>query len=508
MFKFQRYYTTVKTLSENTIYALCSGQGKCGVAVIRISGKDASLAIKKLTKYNVSLPPPRYANLTAICHPKTNDVIDKGLLFWFPSPNSFTGEDVCEFQVHGGTAIVSSILQALETLPNFRLARPGEYTKRAFFNKKMDLVEAEGLADLINAETELQRKQAFLQSQGVLSKVYKKWKDDIFNSLMNFESLFNFENIEEYESEKILNEIFIKIEVIRNDVVKHLNDGTRGETLRSGVQTVILGEPNVGKSSLYNFLCKRNAAIVTPYPGTTRDTLEMNLDILGYPVILFDTCGLRYEDVDPIEAEGVKIALSAIEKAQLLILIVDVEKFTIWKKLNNNEVLFDFIKEHVVDNLKVPHIINEMDLKEKKLENLFNKKCIILLNKVDKINDTIENEALCVSVKTQKGLNKFITKMGAHLKDICAEPTKENPAITKLRYRLLLEKSEKHFNSFLDTIKEARDSQKLNDLDYGLLGNDLRYSLRYITEIIEGRKDNSPVVDVLDEIFHNFCIGK
>ncbi|KAI4454167.1 trna modification gtpase gtpbp3 [Holotrichia oblita] len=404
------YYSTVTYQFNETIYALSSGQGKSGVAVIRVSGKDSKLAVFKLLN-RTTLLKPRYAYLTRIYNPITKELLDKGLVLWFPGPNSFTGEDVCEFQVHGGTAIISSILQSLQSLDNFRLARPGEFTKRAFYNKKLDLVEAEGLADLINAETEMQRKQVLFQG-------------------------------------------------------------------------------------------KKKAAIVTPYPGTTRDTLEYYIDLFGYPVILYDTCGIRYRDVNLIEAEGVQITLDTIKSSELLILVIDAGKYHVWLNHTANGDLLCYVKDYIINELQVPDIINR---DATTLRYLFQKRCLIVLNKIDKIEIPMEDEDLkdvsCISVSTNAGLEQFLNNIKRKLTDICAEPSIENPAITKLRHRNLLETCQDNLNQYLEDVENST-------LDYALLGNNLRCALRSLTEIIEGRRDNRPVNDVLDEIFHNFCVGK
>ncbi|GJQ67772.1 hypothetical protein Trydic_g21081 [Trypoxylus dichotomus] len=496
---FYRFLSTSNQFNE-TIYALSSGQGKSGVAIIRISGKDCKQAILKLLNRSTLLE-PRYAYLSKIYNPVTKELLDKGLVLWFPGPNSFTGEDVCEFQVHGGTAIISSMLQSLGTLNNFRLARPGEFTKRAFYNKKLDLVEAEGLADLINAETEMQRKQALIQSQGLLSRTYIRWKDQLTVALTNFESLFNFENIDDSNDDEIQKNVNNVIKEIHSEINEHLNDGKRGQLLRNGVKTAIIGEPNVGKSSLYNFLCKKKAAIVTPYPGTTRDTLENYIDLFGYPVILYDTCGIRYRDVNLIEAEGVQVTLDTIKSSELLLLVIDAEKFHVW--LNNTEKgnLLYYVKDYIINDLQVPDIINRSATD---LLSLFRKRCLIVINKIDKIQVPTEDDenVSCVSVSTNAGLEGFLKNINKKLKDICAEPSTENPAITKVRHRVLLETCQNSLNQYLEMVENK------DNLDYAILANHLRCTLRALTEMIEGRRDNSPVTEILDEIFHNFCVGK
>lgn len=301
------------------MFSLSSGRGKCGVAVVRVSGPQASEALHQITG---SLPKPRRAVLCRLKDPLKGDTIDHGLVLWFPGPHSFTGEDSAEFQVHGGPSVVTSLLNALGELPGLRHAEPGDFAKRAFFNGKLDLTEVEGLADLIHAETEAQRKQALRQMEGDLGRLYNSWRAELLRLVAHVEAVIDFgedENIED----GILDEVKVKVSNLHRTVVDHLSDGRRGERLRAGVHVAIVGAPNAGKSSLLNILCQRPAAIVSPHAGTTRDVLESALDICGYPVILSDTAGLR-EANDPVEQEGVRRALTRATTADLKILIGDV----------------------------------------------------------------------------------------------------------------------------------------------------------------------------------------
>ncbi|KRT83192.1 50S ribosome-binding GTPase [Oryctes borbonicus] len=263
----------------------------------------------------------------------------------------------------------------------------------------------------------MQRKQALIQSQGLLSRTYIKWKDQVTDALMNFESLFNFENIDDSNNEETQKNISNIIKQIHTEITNHLNDGKRGQLLRSGVKTAIIGEPNVGKSSLYNFLCKKKAAIVTPYPGTTRDTLEYYIDLFGYPVILYDTCGIRYRDVNLIEAAGVQITLDTIKSSELLLLVIDAEKYHVW--LNNTEKgnLLCYVKDYIINELQVPDIINRGATN---LLYLFKKRCLIVINKIDKIQIPMEDDedVSCISVTTNAGLEEFLNNINKKLKDM------------------------------------------------------------------------------------------
>uniref|UniRef100_A0A8W7Q3I2 TrmE-type G domain-containing protein n=1 Tax=Anopheles coluzzii TaxID=1518534 RepID=A0A8W7Q3I2_ANOCL len=279
MFVKQFFYTTLRQTVRNssTIFGLSSGFGKCGVAVIRVSGSASRAIVDKKTRLK-SFPEPRRAVLTKIFHGQTNAMIDRGLLLWFPGPQSFTGEDTIEFHVHGGTAIVSAMYDSLATFPDTRIAEPGEFTKRAFYAGKMDLTEVEGLADLIHAETEAQRKQALRQANGQLSCFYNDLRTQLVQAIASIEAYIDFAEDQDVD-DNVLSVAVQNIEGAIGQLKAHLNDNRRGERLRNGVRTAIVGAPNVGKSSLINLLSQRNVSIVTSIAGTTRD-------ISGLPELL------------------------------------------------------------------------------------------------------------------------------------------------------------------------------------------------------------------------------
>ncbi|XP_066460606.1 tRNA modification GTPase GTPBP3, mitochondrial isoform X3 [Eleutherodactylus coqui] len=290
---------------RDTIFALSSGHGKCGVAVIRTSGPSSQEALHLLTKWQ-ALPPPRQVKLASILCPKSGELLDRGLVIWFSGPHSFTGEDCCEYHVHGGPAVVSGVLQALGSLEMLRPAEPGEFTKRAFQNGKLDLTEVEGLGDLIHAETEAQRRQALRQMSGELGQVYQRWSRQLMRALAHIEAFIDFSEDDNVE-EGVLLAVDEVVEKLQKELEEHLGDNRRGERLRDGVQVVLTGATNAGKSSLLNVISQKPTAIVSAIPGTTRDVVEAALNIGGYPVILSDTAGLR-DSEDPIEKEGVRRA--------------------------------------------------------------------------------------------------------------------------------------------------------------------------------------------------------
>ncbi|CAL8267487.1 unnamed protein product [Arctogadus glacialis] len=289
-----------------TIFALSSGHGRCGVAVVRVSGPASSTALRSMAGLTSAMPPPRRALLRTITDPRSTEVLDRGLILWFPGPQSFTGEDSAEFHIHGGPAVTSAVLQALGSLAGLRPAEAGEFTRRAFHAGKLDLTEVEGLGDLIHAETEAQRRQAVRQMSGELGRLYQDWASRLKRCLAHIEAFIDFSEDELIE-DGVISQVDGWVCDLQGALEGHLKDERRGERLRSGVQVVIAGATNAGKSSLLNALCRRPAAIVSPVAGTTRDVVETALDIGGFPVLLSDTAGLR-DSPDPVEQEGVRRA--------------------------------------------------------------------------------------------------------------------------------------------------------------------------------------------------------
>ncbi|XP_063695842.1 tRNA modification GTPase GTPBP3, mitochondrial [Culicoides brevitarsis] len=472
-----------KKAKSDTIFALSSGFGKCGVAVIRVSGPDSLNSIQKIAG-NFALK-PRNAHLRSLRHPISGELIDKGLVLWFPGPQSFSGEDSCEFQVHGGTAVVQGILEALSSLPNFRPAEPGEFTKRAFYSGKLDLTEVEGLADLIHAETELQRRQALIQASGSLSKLYAGWRKDILRCVAHFEAYIDFaedENIEDDTLEKVRN----KLKMLAKDIEQHLKDGRKGERLREGVRTAIIGSPNVGKSSLINILCQKKVSIVTDIAGTTRDIIEKNLNIGGHPIILADTAGMRKETSDVVENEGISRAKEYLETVDLVLMVIDATEIV------KNQNFEEFLRNYA-ENLGL-----------KTDQSLKSKKIVYFINKIDLISpEEIKNlEKLsnvhCISCKTNHGLNEAVVHLSSHLKELCGNPSFENPVLSRMRHRHHLTQALEFIEAFLEVDPEQ------GFVDLAILAQKLRFAMRSIGKIT----GEVGVEDVLDVIFKDFCIGK
>src|SRR5580658_8989981 len=304
---------------RSTIFALSSGRPPAAIAVVRVSGPRAGVAIEKLVG---RVPEPRKAALARVREPASGEIIDEALALWFPAPHSETGEDVAELQLHGGHAVIAGVLDALGKIDGCRLAEAGEFTRRAFENGRLDLTEVEGLADLIAAETPAQRRQAFRQLKGLIGDRAEDWRRRLVEALALVEARIDFSD-EADVPEDLVRPALYAAQQLRSEIAASLADGGRGERLRDGLVMAIAGPPNAGKSTLLNRLARREAAIVSPYAGTTRDVIEVHLDLGGYPVTLLDTAGVR-ESNEPVEQEGIRRAAERAAAADLVLWVVDV----------------------------------------------------------------------------------------------------------------------------------------------------------------------------------------
>jgi tRNA modification GTPase len=437
-----------------SIYALSSGHGKAGVAVIRISGPQTGFVLHAMAS---GIPEPRVVRLTAIRNPETGDVLDRGLVLWFPAPRSFTGEDMAELHVHGGRAVLEAVLQALAGLTGLRLAEPGEFARRAFENGKLDLTAAEGLADLIDAETEAQRRQALRQADGVLRLLYDGWRERLIAASAALEADLDFAD-EADVPESIAATARPAVEALAREIAAHLQDA-RGEILRDGFHVVIAGPPNAGKSSLLNALARRDAAIVSAEAGTTRDIIEVRLDIGGYPVVLMDTAGIR-EAGGEIEREGIRRTLDRMRGADLVLWMEDASQ-----------------------PATAPHTAPEAE---------DSAPVIRIASKVDLSASRSQGEVVPISAKTGEGLDRLLDALLDHIRNRLAST--EGATITRARHRAGL--TEAH-DALLDFL--AGDANAIE-----LRAEDLRRAATAIGRIT-GRVD---VEDILDKIFADFCIGK
>jgi tRNA modification GTPase len=439
-----------------TIFALSSPPGRAGVAVVRISGPRAGSVIDALASPR---PQDRVAALRRIRAPGSGDLLDQALVLWLASPRTETGEDMAEFHLHGGPAIVKAVLAALSALPECRLAEPGEFARRAFENGKIDLAQAEGLADLIEAETEAQRRQAVAQMGGALSVLYEGWRARLIEASALTEAAIDFSDEADVAADAVARARAI-VERLSAEITAHLDDNNRGEILREGFHVVLAGAPNVGKSSLLNALARREAAIVSEEAGTTRDVIEVRLDLSGYPVIVSDTAGIR-EPQGAIEREGIRRTFAHARDADLVIWLSDAG---------------------VPETASPPP-----DLKESGEKIL-----LAVANKVDLPRARAASGAIPVSAKTGAGIDALTRRLG----DIARERigVGEAPALTRERYRANLQACLAALKAFLSGVAGELE----------LRAEDLRQAAAALGRIT-GRVD---VEDVLGEIFGRFCIGK
>ena len=449
-----------------TIFALSTPPGRSGIAVVRLSGPAAGSALEALT--GRSLPPARRARLVRLRDPDGEAAIDHALALWFPGPASFTGEDMAELHLHGGRAVVAAAIEALARRPGLRLAEPGEFTRRAFDNGKLDLSEVEGLADLTDAETEAQRRQALRQMGGELSRVVEGWRARLLPALAHLEAAIDFSD--EDLPDDLIARTRAALQELPREIGAFLADGRRAERLRDGLQIAIIGPPNSGKSSLLNALAKREVAIVSETAGTTRDVIEVHLDLGGYPVTLADTAGLRAlraDDGDGIEQEGMRRARHKAAGADLTLAVFDV---TTWPRLAPEGLAL------VDENGLV--VLNKLDLRPEAPAEL----------------EAVEvrgRPVFAISARTGQGLGGFLEDLERRVVDSLGVAG-SGPAVTRIRHRRALEDC--------CTALERALGAELPELT----AEDLRLALRALGRLT-GQVD---VEDILDVIFRDFCIGK
>jgi len=442
-----------------TIFALSTGPGISGIAIVRISGEDTIKVIKLLT--NASIPEPRVATLRKINKINTSELIDEGIILWFPGPDSYTGEDMAEFHIHGSKAVIDALHSSISQIENCRLAEPGEFTKLAFQNGKINLLKAESIADLISAETEIQRQQAVKIMDGQSSETFNNLREKLLKILSNIEAKIDFPD-EDLPQDILNNTKKISSEVILS-IKKILNDQRVGERIREGFKIAIIGPTNAGKSSLLNLLSNRDVAIVSEIAGTTRDVIETHLNIEGYPVVVSDTAGIR-DSKNEIEKKGIKLALDNAENADLKLIIIDA------KSIDFKGVLKELLDEKAI------LVVNKSDLLKEDLSSEIKNFEHVLIS----VKNNFNVEDLIVKIKN-KLKNKFITS--------------EDILITRERHRQHLEKC----LNYLKRFEEKNEAQ-----DFDKAAEDLRLATRHLGMIV-GKVD---VEEILGSIFNDFCIGK
>ena len=446
---------------HDTIFALASARGRAGVAVVRISGPQAATVLTLMTAHN--LPRPRMATLAPLKGAAGDRVLDRALVLWFPGPNSFTGEDVAELHIHGGRAILTAVFDVLSAQPGLRPAEAGEFTRRAVEHGKMDLTGAEGLIDLIDAETEAQRRQALRQMDGALGNLYEGWRTQLIRAQALIEADIDFAD-EGDVADGVARGARAIMSTVQDEITRHLDDARRGERLRDGLHIAIVGAPNAGKSSLMNMLAQRDVAIVSDTAGTTRDVLEVHLDLAGYPVVLADTAGLR-ETSEEIEAEGIRRARARAGAADFKVAVFDASEKP------------DLATLELVDD-----------------------QTLVVLNKQDLVTDPTDlvmgpaAHMVRVSTTAMTGVTELLAVLTEVAEDALGGPGA--PALTRTRHRQALVAA----TESLDQALQAVD----NNMELALVAESVRYAARAIGRIT-GRVD---VEDLLDVVFRDFCIGK
>mgnify|MGYP006085163537 CR=1 FL=1 len=442
-----------------TIYALSTGPGISGIAIVRVSGKETKTVIKLLT--GLEIPKPRVATLRKINKINTSELIDEGIILWFPGPDSYTGEDMAEFHIHGSKAVIDALHSSISEVENCRLADPGEFTKLAFQNGKINLLKAESIADLISAETEIQRQQAIKIMNGKSADKFNELREKLLKILSNVEAKIDFPD--EDLPEDILKNIKKNSNEVLLDIKKILDDQKVGERIREGFKIAIIGPTNAGKSSLLNHLSNRDVAIVSEIAGTTRDVIETHLNIDGYPVVVSDTAGIR-ESKNEIEKKGIKLALKKAEVADLKLIVIEAK----------SPDIKGIFKELMDENAIL--VINKSDLLN---ENL-NPEIKVFEHVLISVKKNLNIENLILKIKN-KLINKFITS--------------EDTLITRERHRQHLEQSLNYLKDF----EEKNDAE-----DFDKAAEDLRLATRHLGMIV-GKVD---VEEILGSIFNDFCIGK
>ena len=447
---------------DQTIFALSSGRAPSAIAVVRVSGPQAGAVLTTLAG---KPPAPRQAS-RRLLRDHQGQPIDDAVVLWFPGPASATGEDVAEFHVHGGRAVLAALLAAISNIPNTRAAEPGEFTRRAFENGKLDLTEAEGLDDLIHADTDRQRRQALRQLQGLLGDRARDWRERIIEASALIEAGIDFSDEGDVPAE--LRAPSVKaIKALHDEIAKVLAAQGHSERLRDGLVVAIAGEPNVGKSTLINQLARRDVAIVSPHAGTTRDVIEVQLDLDGYPVTIIDTAGIRETD-DPVEQEGVRRARARAEAADLVLWLVEAGQ--------------------AVDPQAVRSLRKSED--GRRLEGSI----WIVRNKIDLAGGEIARPSgeFGISASRGDGISELVDALVKFASEFFG--TTEAAMVTRARQRDLLVRASDSLRRSLDLVEDGEE----------LAAEELRAAAYALGRLL-GRVD---VEDVLGAIFQKFCIGK
>lgn len=452
---------------DATIFAPASGTTRAAIAIVRVCGARAADALRALA--GTELPHPRVATRARLHDPKTQEMLDDALVLWFPAGRSFTGEDTVEFHLHGGRAINAGVLAALADLPGMRLAEPGEFTRRAFIAGKFDLTQVEAIADLVAAETSAQRIQALRQMEGALGRLYDGWRAGIIRNLALVEADLEFpeEDIPTGITEVVKSNIYN----MTNEMSRHLGDYRRGEIIRDGMFIALVGAPNSGKSTLLNYLAGRDAAIVSAIAGTTRDVLEVQVDLSGFKVIFADTAGLR-DARDVIEQEGVRRAEKAATEADLCLVVMD---GAAPEPADGRVLALASLDKSMI-------LLNKIDMPEAR-------------EKIAQLRTVYPNRVWPISVRSTEGMAEFVAGLEKSVR-LRLRAAEETPILSRIRHREALESCLEHLRRFQTHGEDVTSTE--------LAAEDMRMAAREIGRIT-GRID---VEQILDVVFREFCIGK
>lgn len=469
------------TSSTETIFALSSAPGRAGVAVVRVSGPKAQTLAHDMVGPAGRPLEPRRARFARIKHPLTGALLDEGIAVWFPAPQSFTGEDIVEFQVHGGRAVVNAVLEALSQMDGCRIAEPGEFTRRAFEAGKIDLTQVEGIADLVDADTDAQRVQALGQAGGALLEIFDTWRAELIRARAKLEAAIDFSDEEDVAQASTVG-VADDVSNLLEQVDGHLAGGYRGEIIRYGFKVVLAGPPNVGKSSLLNALAQRDAAIVSAEAGTTRDVVEVRIDLGGFAVIVSDTAGIR-EAAGDVEAEGIRRTVSRVEDADLVLWMIDLASPGAPPPpevlAKDGRAVVVFTKIDLVGAPKVEEVLRGWP---------------------DDARHWFERAGAPVSICARRGDTAGIDGLTERLTKIVADRAGDagSPVLTQARHRAHLVRCAGYLREFVSGDGAGAGGEVELQAELLRLASD---ALGRIT----GRVD---VEDVLDDVFGQFCIGK
>ncbi|HFD16516.1 MAG TPA: tRNA uridine-5-carboxymethylaminomethyl(34) synthesis GTPase MnmE [Rhodospirillales bacterium] len=437
-----------------TIFAPATAPGRAAIGILRISGPEAATVCRRLS--GAAPPPPRRASLRLLRDPESGEPLDRALLLWFAAPASYTGEDLLEIQHHGGPAVLAALLDALAALPGLRPAEPGEFSRRAFLNGRLDLTAAEGIADLVEARTRAQARAALAQAEGALARACAGWREAILEASALIEAEIDFGAEEGDVPEDLWQRIGGLLAPVREAMRREAVRAVCGERLRAGVTVAVVGPPNVGKSSLVNLLARREVAIVTPLAGTTRDVLEVDLELDGLPVTLLDTAGLR-EAADVIEAEGIRRARARAEAADLRLFVVD------------------------------PDTVDEAAAAVAP--------CLLVFNKADLAPPpALPEPSVAISCRDGRGIDRLLAWLGEEARALVGGAGEA--LFNRARHRAALTEAAEAL--------ERAERALAEGAELALPAEDLRLARRALGRIT----GEVGVEEVLDRIFARFCIGK